>query len=159
FAGLTELLDRVAGSAIDALPVPQQMALDAALLRNGVPEGSVDPRAVGQGLLSLLRAIAVEHPVVVAVDALRWLDASSGRALAFALRRLVDEPLSLLATARMGVRESVPLGLERVLGEARLRRVRIGPLSQGGLHELLRVRLGVNLSRPALLGLHQRTGG
>lgn len=55
--------------------------------------------------------------------------------------------------------EPPPLGLERLLPDGRLRRVRIGPLSHGAVHELLRARLGLNLSWPALLRLYRRTGG
>ena len=46
--------------------------------------------------------VAAESATVVAIDDLHWLDHPSGRAVSFALRRLVDEPVALLATARMG---------------------------------------------------------
>lgn len=96
---------------------------------------------------------------MVAIDDLHWLDPATGRALTFALRRLENEPLALLATVRMDVDEPPPLGLERVLLDDRLRRLRIGPLSHGAVDELLRARLGLNLSHPALLRLHRRSGG
>jgi DNA-binding CsgD family transcriptional regulator/uncharacterized protein HemY len=159
FAGLSDLLGRLPGTAFAALPPPQHRALDAALLRDDAPDGLVDPRAVGQALLGVLRAVAADGPIVVAIDDLQWLDPPSERALTFALRRLVDEPVALLATARMDADEPPPLGLERLLPDGRLRRLRIGPLSHSAVHELLRARLGLNLSRPALLRLHERTGG
>jgi DNA-binding CsgD family transcriptional regulator len=159
FAGLADLIGRLPASVFESLPRPQRRALDAALLRDDAPADLTDPRGVGQGLLGVLRALAADGPVVVAVDDLQWLDRSSGRALTFALRRLVDEPVALLAAARMDVDEPPPFDLERVLADGRLRRVRIGPLSQGAFHEVLRARLGLNLSRPALLRLHERTGG
>jgi DNA-binding CsgD family transcriptional regulator len=159
FAGLSDLVGRLPGSALASLPAPQRRALDAALLREDAPGDSTDPRAVGQALLGVLRAVAADGPMIVAIDDLQWLDPPSGRALTFALRRLVEEPVGLLATARMDAREQPPLRLERVLRDGRLRRVRVGPLSHGAVHELLRARLGLNLSRPALLRLYERTGG
>jgi len=50
--------------------------------------------------LDVLRTLAAERPVVVAVDDLPWLDDVTWRALRFALRRLTDARVSLLATAR-----------------------------------------------------------
>ncbi|WP_203751613.1 helix-turn-helix transcriptional regulator [Cellulomonas chitinilytica] len=50
--------------------------------------------------LDALRALAGHGPVVVAVDDLPWLDDVTWRALRFALRRLTDARVSLLATAR-----------------------------------------------------------
>src|SRR5919198_4004023 len=159
FAGLSDMLGRLPASAFASLPAPQRRAIDAALLRAEVTGGLTDPRAVGQAVVGVLRTVASDGPIVVAIDDLQWLDPPSGRALTFALRRLVDEPIALLATARMGVRDAPPFGLDRVLRDGWLRRVRIGPLSQGAVHELLRTRLQLNLSRPALLRLHGRAGG
>ncbi|MBO3101489.1 helix-turn-helix transcriptional regulator [Cellulomonas fengjieae] len=51
-------------------------------------------------VLDQLRTLAAHGPVVVAVDDLPWLDDITWRTLRFALRRLRDEPVSLLATAR-----------------------------------------------------------
>src|SRR5262249_29175707 len=145
--------------AYASLPPPQRRAIDAALLRADAPGGLTDSRAVGQAVVGVLRTVASDGPIVVAIDDLQWLDPPSGRALTFALRRLGDDRISLLATARMDVRDAPPFGLDRVLRDGWLRRVRIGPLSQGAVHELLRARLRLNLSRPALLRLHERTGG
>jgi DNA-binding CsgD family transcriptional regulator len=77
----------------------------------------------------------------------------------FAFRRLVDEQVALLASARMSAHEPPPLDLERVVPGGRLQQIRLGPLSQRALDELLRERLGLNLSRSALLRLHERSDG
>jgi DNA-binding CsgD family transcriptional regulator len=159
FAGLSDLVGRLPATVFASLPSPQRRALAAALLREDASGDAVDGRAVGQALLGVLREVAAEARVVVAVDDLQWLDRPSGRALTFALRRLVDEPVALLATARIEADERPPLGLERVFSGDRLRRVRVGPLSQSALRDLLRARLGLNLSRPALVRLHERAGG
>ena len=159
FSGLADLVGRLPASAFAALPPPQQRALDAALLRVDAPGGSTQARAVGQALLGVLRAIAAERPGVVAIDDLQWLDPPSGRAVGFALRRLVDEPVALLATMRSHALGRSPLDLERALPDGRLWRVRVDPLTERAVDDLLRARLGLNLSRPALVRLHERAGG
>ena len=51
-------------------------------------------------VLDALRDLAATEPLVIAVDDLPTVDDVTRRALRFALRRLVDEPVVLLATAR-----------------------------------------------------------
>jgi DNA-binding CsgD family transcriptional regulator len=159
FAGLSDLIGRLPASVFASLPPPQQRALDAALLRADAPTDATAARAVGQALVGVLRSVAAESPTVVAIDDLQWLDPPSCRAVSFALRRLVDEPVALLATARMDAHEPPPLDLERIFPDGWLQRVRVGPLSERSVDELLRARLGLNLSRAALVRLHERAGG
>jgi DNA-binding CsgD family transcriptional regulator len=159
FAGLSDLLSGLASPVFASLPPPQQRALDAALLRTTGQREEMATRAVGQALLGVLRYVGAESPTLLAVDDLQWLDPPSGRAVSFALRRLSDEPVALLATARIRSHEPTPLDLDRLLPDGRLRRVPIGPLSERSIDELLRARLGLNPSRAALTRLHQRAGG
>ena len=65
--------------------------------RGGRP---VDPRALGVAVRSALQLLA-EDGLVVAIDDLQWLDASSASALAFALRRLPEADMLLLWTRRL----------------------------------------------------------
>ncbi|HEY0390007.1 MAG TPA: AAA family ATPase [Gaiellales bacterium] len=159
YAGLSDMVGDLPASAFASLPEPQQRALDAALLRVNAPRNSAGARAVGQALLGVLRAVAAESPAVVAVDDLQWLDAPSGRALNFALRRLVDEPVALLATARTEAYASPPIGLDRVFMDGRLRRVRVCPLGERAIERIVQARLGPTLSRRAIARLHERAGG
>ena len=159
FTGLADLLGRLPGSAFSSLPSPQRRAVDVALLRADRSGDSTDARAVGQALLGVLTRAAADAPVVVAIDDLQWLDSASGRALGFALRRLVDEPVGLLATARNGIHEPPPMELATVFPDDRLHRLRISPLSQDTIEQLLRDRLDLNLSRRALHRLYERAGG
>ena len=130
FAGLSDLVGRLPASAFASLPPPQQRALDAALLRADAPAESTAARPVGQALVGVLRSVAAESPTVVAIDDLQWLDPPSGRAVSFALRRLVDEPVALLATVRMDAHEPPPVDLERIFTDGRLKRIRVCPLSE-----------------------------
>ena len=56
------------------------------------PDGEQDQlqRAVGLGLLGVLRALAEQTPTLLAIDDAQWLDRPSESALAFVARRLQD---------------------------------------------------------------------
>lgn len=163
FAALGDLLDLEIDAVLSALPGPQRLALEVALLRNegDARSSSIDERMIGVATLSALRELAARGPLLVAIDDLQWVDASSAGALRFALRRLRDEPVIVLATRRIEPRSGgqVELELERMLDDERVRRLRVGPLSLGGVHELLVARLGFHASRPTLLRLQELTGG
>jgi DNA-binding CsgD family transcriptional regulator len=159
FSGLADLIGHLPASAFADLPPPQQRALDAALLRVDGSGDATEARAVGQGLIGVLRTVAAGAPAVLAIDDLQWLDPPSARAVVFALRRLVDEPVALLATVRMDDGGPPPFGVERALPDGALQRLRVGPMDAPAVGRLLRARLDVNLSRPALARLHERCGG
>jgi hypothetical protein len=67
FAGLADLLGGIELELFARLPRPQRTGLDAALLRGGGEGSAPDPRAVFAGGLSILKALASETPVLVAV--------------------------------------------------------------------------------------------
>jgi predicted ATPase len=156
FAALGDLLAGALQEALPALPGPQRRALEAALLL-AEPEGEPpDQRAIGLGLLNVLRTLSLAGPVLVAVDDAHWLDQPSAAALGFALRRLATEPVGVLATVRLAGGEPPSVALDRWLPAERLR---VGPLSLAAVHELLRTRLGASPSRPTLVRLHEAAGG
>jgi DNA-binding CsgD family transcriptional regulator len=87
------LLDR-----LDALPQPQQDALNVAL---GLASGDVPERfVVGLAVLGLLSAAAEEQPLLCLVEDSQWLDEASGLILGFIARRLLAESVALAVTAR-----------------------------------------------------------
>ena len=88
YVGLADLLGERAGPAMAALPSPQRRALEIALLRADLAGELVEPQAVGRAVVGVLRLLADQAPVLIAIDDAQWLDAASARALAFALRRL-----------------------------------------------------------------------
>ena len=96
--GLSDLLGDAADEVLAALPAPQAGALAGALLRAAAPPEGVDERALFASVLSVLRLMSAEAPVIVAVDDAQWLDTPSARALAFAARRLEQEPVGFLVT-------------------------------------------------------------
>src|SRR5439155_19827140 len=126
--------------------------------RRAGPEGAPpDGRAVSLAVLEVLRSLSRDAPVVVAVDDVQWLDPPTGRVLEFALRRLGQEHVGVLVTSRSATGEeaAVPLGLDRLLPERRVRRLDVGPLTVDALGSLLRGRLGEAFLRPTLVRLHE----
>ena len=98
-ASLADLLEPCVAEVLPVLPRPQRRALEGALLLVE-PEADPQPRAVAAGFLSVLRELAREQPVLVALDDVHWLDTSSRAVLEFAFRRLRNETVAVLVSAR-----------------------------------------------------------
>ncbi|MFC7619003.1 AAA family ATPase [Microlunatus sp. GCM10028923] len=97
FAGLAGLL-RPLLDRLDLLPEPQAEALGIALsLRHG---GAVDRFAVCAGVLTLVTQAAEAGPVGLVVDDAHWVDRASAEAIAFTGRRLLADPVFVLAASR-----------------------------------------------------------
>jgi hypothetical protein len=137
--GLGDLFDDVLDDVLPALKPPRRRALEVALLVEEATD-PVEMGALGNATRDALQLLAVHQPLLVAIDDFQWFDASSGQALAFALRRLDGEPV-LLLLARRPAERAQPSGLERALGAEKVRRLPIGPLTVGALHRFLRDRL------------------
>ena len=157
-AGLGDLLEDALPEVAPELAAPRRRALERALLVQGVAEARVDPRALAVAVRSALHLLADREPVLVAIDDVQWLDASSVRALAFALRRLHDSDIRLLCTRRLEHDVGVS-ALELAVDGGIIEHLSVGPLSLGALHGLLLARLGRVFARPTLLRLHEGSGG
>jgi DNA-binding CsgD family transcriptional regulator len=96
--GLSDLLEHVPADALDRLPPPLRRAVDAALLR--ADSGPNDPRALGAAFLAIVRDLCAGGRILIAIDDDQWLDEASTAAAMYALRRLRDEPVTLLLTRR-----------------------------------------------------------
>ena len=158
FAAVADLLRDGLDKALLDLPPPQRMALEAALLRTDL-EVSPDPKAVAFGFYGGLEAMARADPLVVGVDDVEWLDASSARVLEFALRRLEGVPVGVVLACRSDQVGPSPLGLDRSPLEDRIHRISIGPLDLDALRQILRLRLDARFPRWALVQVHEASGG
>jgi hypothetical protein len=156
FAALGDLVAPALGQGLTQLVPPQRRALETALLLRESDGAPPEVRVLGLALLSIMRTLAEERPVLVAIDDVQWLDASSADVLTFALRRVEAEPIAVLATVRERPAEA-PLALDRTFAE--FRRLPVEPLSVGAIHRLLWGRLGLALPRPVLIRVHRTTGG
>ncbi len=79
-----------------AVPSPHARVLAGAIGR-GSTQGQL---AVGGATLAAIAAAGEQAPLVLLIDDAQWLDEPSSSALAFALRRLPDEPVVAVITER-----------------------------------------------------------
>ncbi|WP_028658849.1 helix-turn-helix transcriptional regulator [Nocardioides insulae] len=97
FGGLLQLFGPVLDH-LDEIPAPRARALEVAL---ALREGENQERfAVGAACLSLLSRYADERPLLVAIDDAQDLDRPTAEALAFAVRRLVADPIAVVLAGR-----------------------------------------------------------
>ncbi len=158
-AALGDLLEGVIDDVLPSLSVPRRRALEVALLRD-VPVEPVDERALAVAVRDAFQLLADPGPLLLAIDDVQWLDRPTSNAAAFALRRLGAARVLVLLARRLSedARSDEP-ELERGLGAERSRRLRVGPLSVGALHRVLRDRLDRPFARQTLLRIHERSGG
>ncbi|HYM95876.1 MAG TPA: AAA family ATPase, partial [Candidatus Sulfotelmatobacter sp.] len=160
---LTDLLRNVRDDDFAKLPGPQRKPLEVATLRREAAEGDLEPRAVATALTALLVELAGRGPLLLAVDDAQWLDAASARAIAFALHRLEENDVRMLAAVRVeggAPKQSTPFSvIESTLGRERVERLSLGPLTVAALHRLLVDALGRPFTRPVLMRIHQASGG
>ncbi len=159
FAGLTDLLDTIPAAPIDGLPLPQRQVLRQAVLRTVPQVRAADPRTMATAVLTLLRYLARKRRVLIVVDDLPWLDPASARMLSFALRRLKEEQVGLLAAVRTDWSADPPPMATDCLPAARVDRIQLGPLSLGATRELLATRTSFFPGRSLLLQIHDKSGG
>lgn len=159
FGGLIELLQPVAEDVLGALPEPQRVALHVALGRapgDGVPVG---PREIAAGLLAVLRQLG---PTLIVVDDLPWLDLATLDALRFALRRIGDQRLRVLASRRTAGAIEEPVkspAADDVVPPEALQQLALGPVDRTTIGALLLERFQLNLPSPVLAGVAGQTGG
>jgi DNA-binding CsgD family transcriptional regulator len=159
YGALASLLEPLVEHVADTVPGPRLHALEVALRLRSVAESRLDETAVALGALSALRAAATERSVVLAIDDVQWLDASSRVALTYALRNLQPgEDVAVLIARRLG--SGLPpleLGGTALAGGAET--LRPAPLSLGAVHRMITGRLGAPLSRPRIVHVHAASGG
>ena len=163
FAGLADLLGSHLDAVLPGLPSPQRRALGVALLTEDAPPVPPEPRMIAAAFRNAVLALAATAPVVLVIDDVQWLDAPTGLAIGFALRRFEAERVGLLCAQRTeqpgaGVPGAgVPLDLDRARFGTEV--LPLGGLSLGALHRLLSTRLGIPLSHPALRRVHAESAG
>jgi ATP/maltotriose-dependent transcriptional regulator MalT len=153
FVVLGDLLGAVSDELLAQLPFPQRHALEAMLLRRE-PEEDVERLALSVGVLAIVRSMARDAPLVVAVDDLQWTDAPSRAILAFALRRLVEEPVMLIATTRRDDDE-----LFGELSTNRVVRIEVAPLDDDATAAMVRAQATSRRTRAAVRAVLERAGG
>lgn len=160
FAVLTGLL---AGpdveAALETVAAPRRRALEVALGRADPGATPVDATLAGLAVADILRALAADPPLVVAVDDIQWADRASEEALAFAARRLRAEAVAILLARRTEAGEAAGATPALAAAPDRHETLTVGPLSVGALGRLIHERLAVTHPRPLLVRLHEASSG
>jgi AAA ATPase domain len=157
FSGIGDLLAEIDPEALGVLPTPQRRALEIALLLAEPDPEPPNPRALAVAFLGVLRGLAANEPLLVAIDDVQWLDAPSAEMLAFAVRRLRDEPIHLLAAQRRVTGDEPPgIDLDRA---PRLERLPVGSLDLEETRRLVAGHFGRSLPRAVVGRVHAAAGG
>ena len=136
------------------LPAPQARALNVALRRVDPDEARpVDPLGLSLAVVAALRELAMEEPLLVALDDLQWCDPPSLRTLEFALRRVESEQIGLAAGLRSGDGPEIQVPA----ANGHLTAVEVGPLDAEAFEAV--VRRGNRLPRPVLRQLYVACDG
>jgi DNA-binding CsgD family transcriptional regulator len=115
--------------------------------------------AVCAAFLGLIRRVAAQGPVVIAIDDLQWLDRPTATALDYALRRLRKEPVGLLASVRVRAGGLAAPMAGAGLAAGRLGHLRIGPLAPADFEAAIWASAGDRLSRLTIRRLFDASGG
>lgn len=161
FVTLRDLLEDVPSSGAAALPAAQRNALDVALYRATGPVGDAQTgqHAVSVAVLGLVRALAAEAPLLVAVDDVGAIDPASDRVLRYVARRLSTERVGVLVTRRPTAEPAAPLGLSAPPFGERLQRLALQPLSADEMLALLTDAGGLALPRRVGWAVHRAAAG
>ncbi len=157
YAAIADLLRDV---DVEMLPALHRVALERACsgeAENGGP--ATDERTVATALTSVVDQVSGQVPVLLVVDDVQWLDASSRAVLGFAARRLTG-PVGLVLSFRTGEPDSDDERSwlqfhrpESVSG------VTLRPLGRRAVHALVTDRLGRPLPRPTITRIYELSGG
>ena len=133
-----------------ALPTPQRHALDVVLFRaEDGRDGRVGSRLLGATLLGALRELSGRGKVVLGIDDLQWCDPGSFDAFNYAIRRLGDAPVVVVATRRTHAIRDFPDAAQVVLE----------PLDSASVVELVRSSAGKNVPDEVLREIAVRSAG
>jgi DNA-binding CsgD family transcriptional regulator len=159
FAALADLFAEVDPDVFADLPSVQQDVLDRIMLRGNAGPTLPDERAAAAVLYSVVQRLEARAPVLIAIDDVQWLDTPSSAAVRFVARR-VKGSVGILVTARTGDSESPDSSswLQMRHPDA-VRRMRMAPLTRGGVDALIAARQGSAITRAQLRRIYEISGG
>jgi DNA-binding CsgD family transcriptional regulator len=157
YSSLADLLTDVNPISWADLPGPQRVAIDELLLR-GHAGSATDQRAVAAAFLSVVERLTDDGPVLLAIDDMQWLDPSSMHVIGFAARRF-SGPVGFVGTSRTGTDGVATTDWLQLPRPDMITRIHLPPLSVGALHSVVTKHLGRSFPRPALVRIHEASGG
>ena len=157
FAVVADLLADVDSAVLDSLSSVQRIAVDRVLLNDRSDGLATDQRVAAAAFTSVVTAMVEQGPVLVAIDDVQWLDASSRAVVGFAARRLKGG-IGVLVTERTGgdSHSTTYTWLQMAAG---LMSLHVRPMSSGAMHAVIHERLGRTLSRATMTRIHEISGG
>jgi DNA-binding CsgD family transcriptional regulator len=158
YATVADLFGAVPPAMFVDLPDLQRLAVDRVLFRAGSDGPATDQWVVAAAFVALVETLAADAPVLLAVDDVQWLDPSSKAVVAFAVRRLRGR-VGVVVTERCDLDKGSAMSWLHVGRPDEAIRIRLGPLSLGGLHTLVSARLRRSFSRPSMVRITEISGG
>ena len=158
YAALADLLAGVLPDELDGLPRLQRVALDRVLLQEDGTGPATDQRVTAAAFLTLIDRLSAAGPVVIAVDDVQWLDASSRTVIAFAARPLKGR-IGVLLTERTETESSSGAPWLELTRVDAVKHFRVRPLSLGALRTMIVSRLGRAFPRPTIVRIAELSGG
>jgi DNA-binding CsgD family transcriptional regulator/Arc/MetJ-type ribon-helix-helix transcriptional regulator len=160
YAAVADLLSGVDDAALASLPHLQRIALDRARSGEALSAApATDERVVANAFSSVIECVSAQTAVLLVIDDAQWLDASSRAVIGFTARRLTGRT-GILLSVRTGEPDSADehswLSFRR---PETITRIRMRPLTLGGVHALIAARLGRTMSRPTITRIHEISGG
>ena len=168
---------RTYAESVDTLKLSSQLALGGQVIAEIVPELRMKLPDLGQpiaiepeqarfrlfdSVVTFLKNVAQDRPLVFVVDDLHWADSSSLLMLEFLVREIAASPVFVLGTYRdVEVTGSHPMSqtLGNLVREQHFRRVQLGGLTRQEIGKFVEGHKGVNLSDDILDMIHSRTEG
>ena len=157
YAVVADLLADADPEILESLSAVQRIAVDRVLL-NGRSDGlATDQRVTAAAFTSIVAAMTERDPVLIAIDDVQWLDASSRAVIGFAARRLKGR-IGILVTERTtgDAGGEASSWLQLAVG---LNRMRVQPMPFGTLHSVILNRLGRSFTRATMTRIHEISGG
>jgi DNA-binding CsgD family transcriptional regulator len=158
FSGLGDLFDGLSDELVARLPDPQRRALGAALFLSDASDAPDDLDALPRAALGVLRGLAADVPLVVAIDDEQWLDRASARVLAFALRRIREERVCLLLSRRVDSEGALWADVQHTFAPG-IEVIELTGLDLTSTHQLLAGDLVGKVPRRLVERVHQVSGG
>ena len=140
------------GAAALARPV-----LEVSLAGEDTPAAAV--QGVLHGLYWLTANLAMEQPLLLAVDDVQWSDPSSLRFLGYLARRVEELPVLVAMTQRTGEPPADPELLRTVTDDPAVLHVEPAPLSDAGIERLLADALNHSPAPELTRACRRATGG
>ena len=127
----------------------------------GIEKGDppADRLAAIHGLFWLCANHAERGPLVIAVDDVQYADDPSLAWLGYLGRRVGDLPLALVLGFRSGDPGGERAELVRLVGDDRVQRMALGPLSAAAVAAIVRAQLDAGADEPFCLACWELTGG